>query len=158
MVQAWDLVIPKPALPAFVFRNWETKLKIFDTFDRGFIWLTNYSHWDNWLRWFMGAMNSQMFFQTKTSPRLEIIARWGPSPSQCGPPVWMNSQIEDAESGADFMLLRLDSFSKTWMKNSNPWHEMLSESLEHVLRVAGDRKYVTLRLQCHLRCPDKSQC
>ena len=25
----------------------------------------------------MGVKNSQMFIQTKTSPRLEIIARWG---------------------------------------------------------------------------------
>ena len=25
----------------------------------------------------MGVKNSQMFVQTKTSPRLEIIARWG---------------------------------------------------------------------------------
>ena len=31
-----DLVIPKPAPPAFVFRNWETKFKFFDTFDMGF--------------------------------------------------------------------------------------------------------------------------
>ena len=36
VVQAWDLVILKPALPAFVFRNWETKFQFFDTFDRGF--------------------------------------------------------------------------------------------------------------------------
>ena len=27
-----------------------------------------------------GVKNSQMFIQTKTSPRLEIIARWGPTP------------------------------------------------------------------------------
>ena len=26
---------------------------------------------------FMGGKNSQMFIQTKTSPRLEIIVRWG---------------------------------------------------------------------------------
>ena len=26
---------------------------------------------------FMGVKNSQMFIKTKTSPRLEIIARWG---------------------------------------------------------------------------------
>ena len=37
VVQAWDLVILKPAPSAFVFRNWETKFQIFDTFDRGFI-------------------------------------------------------------------------------------------------------------------------
>ena len=37
--------------------------------------LTNYSHWDSFLRWFMGVKNSQMFIQTKTSQRLEIIAR-----------------------------------------------------------------------------------
>ena len=36
VVQAWHLVIPKPALPAFVFRTWKTKFKFFDTFDRGF--------------------------------------------------------------------------------------------------------------------------
>ena len=35
--QAWDLVILKPAPPAFVFRNCETKFQFFDTFDRGFI-------------------------------------------------------------------------------------------------------------------------
>ena len=34
-------------------------------------------HWDSCLRWFMGEKNSQMFIQTKTSPRLEIIAGWG---------------------------------------------------------------------------------
>ena len=34
--------------------------------------LTNYSHWDSW---FMGVKHSQMFIQTKTSPRLET--RWG---------------------------------------------------------------------------------
>ena len=28
----------------------------------------------------MGLKNSQMFIQTKTSPRLEIIARWGYHP------------------------------------------------------------------------------
>ena len=37
VVQAWDLVILKPAPPAFVFRNWKTKSQFFDTFDRGFI-------------------------------------------------------------------------------------------------------------------------
>ena len=37
VVQAWDLVILKPAPPAFLFRNWETKFQFFDTFDRGFI-------------------------------------------------------------------------------------------------------------------------
>ena len=37
VVQAWNLVILKPAPPAFVFRNWETKFQFFDTFDRGFI-------------------------------------------------------------------------------------------------------------------------
>ena len=36
-VQACDLVILKPTPPAFIFRNRETKLQIFDTFDRGFI-------------------------------------------------------------------------------------------------------------------------
>ena len=39
--------------------------------------LTSYSHWDSCLRWFMGVKNSQMFIQTKTSQRLEIIASWG---------------------------------------------------------------------------------
>ena len=29
--------------------------------------LTNYSHLDSCLRWFMGLKNSQMFIQTKTS-------------------------------------------------------------------------------------------
>ena len=29
-------IIHKPAPPAFVFRNWETKFKFFDTFYRGF--------------------------------------------------------------------------------------------------------------------------
>ena len=28
----------------------------------------------------MGVKNSQMFIQTKTSPRLEVIASWGPVP------------------------------------------------------------------------------
>ena len=32
------------------------------------------------LKVFMGVKNSQMFIQTKTSPRLEIIARWGHFP------------------------------------------------------------------------------
>ena len=42
--------------------------------------LTNYSNWDSCLLWCMGVKNSQMCIQTKTSPRLEIIARWGPLP------------------------------------------------------------------------------
>ena len=37
VVQAWDLVILKPAPAAFVFRNWKTKFQFFDTFDKGFI-------------------------------------------------------------------------------------------------------------------------
>ena len=36
-LQASDLVILKPAPPAFVFRNWETKFQFFDIFDRSFI-------------------------------------------------------------------------------------------------------------------------
>ena len=32
------------------------------------------------LRWFIEVKNSQMFIQSKTSPRLEIIAGWGPLP------------------------------------------------------------------------------
>ena len=37
VTQAWDLVILKLASPVFVFRNWETKFKFFDNFDRDFI-------------------------------------------------------------------------------------------------------------------------
>ena len=42
--------------------------------------LTNYSNWDSCLTWFMGVKNSQMCIQPNTSPRLEIIASWGPLP------------------------------------------------------------------------------
>ena len=51
------------------------QIQIFDTFER--VTLTNYSHWDSCLRWLMGVKNPQMFIQTKTSPTLKIIARWG---------------------------------------------------------------------------------
>ena len=37
LVQVWDLVILKPAPPAFVVRNWETKFQFIDPFDRGYI-------------------------------------------------------------------------------------------------------------------------
>ena len=53
----------------------------FSTFPIGVsLRLTNYSNWDSCLTWFMGVKNSQMCIQTKTSPRLEIMASWGPLP------------------------------------------------------------------------------
>ena len=42
--------------------------------------LSNHSHWNSCLRWFIGVKNSQMFIQFKTSPGLEIITRWDPLP------------------------------------------------------------------------------
>ena len=77
VVQAWDLVILKPAPPAFVFGTGKPSSN-FSTLSIGVsLRLTNYSNWDNCLTWCMGVKNSQMCFQTKISPRLEIIARWG---------------------------------------------------------------------------------
>ena len=100
VVQAWDLVIPKPVPPAFVFRKWETKFKFSTLLIRVSIRLTNYSHWDSCLRLLMWTKNSQMFIRTKTGDY-----NWlGPSPNQCGPPVWKKSQVEDAESGADIKI------------------------------------------------------
>ena len=64
----------------FVFQNWETKLKFFDTFYWGFSTGLNYSHWNSCLRWFMGVKYSQMFIQIKTPRGLEIIARWDSLP------------------------------------------------------------------------------
>ena len=42
--------------------------------------LTHYSHWNSCLKWFIGVKNSQIFIQTNTSTRLQIIARWGHLP------------------------------------------------------------------------------
>ena len=80
VVQVWDLVILKPAPTAFVFRNWETKFQFFDTFDRGFITANKLFELGQMLNVVHGVKNSQICIQTKTSPRLEIIARWGPLP------------------------------------------------------------------------------
>ena len=57
----------------------ETKFK-FSTLKGVSVRLTNYLHWDSCLRWFMEVKNSHMFIQTKTSPSLEITARWGSLP------------------------------------------------------------------------------
>ena len=80
VVQARDLVILKPTPPAFIFRNWETKFQCFDAFDRGFIKADKLFKLDSCLTWSMGVKSSQMCFQNKISPRLEIVARWGPVP------------------------------------------------------------------------------
>ena len=74
VVQAWDLVILKVAPPAFVFRNWETKFKFFDNFDRGYITADKLIALGQLLNVVHGVKNSQMCIQTKTSPR------WGPLP------------------------------------------------------------------------------
>ena len=60
----WDLIVSVPDhCLSFYF---ETKFN-FLTLSIGIsVPLTNYSHWDSCLRWFMGLKNAQMFVQTKT--------------------------------------------------------------------------------------------
>ena len=53
------------------------QVQIFDTFNRGFSTFDKIFALGQLLKVVQGYKNSQMFIQTKTSPRLEIIARWG---------------------------------------------------------------------------------
>ena len=78
VVQAWDLVIPKPTPPAFVFRNCETKFR-FSTLSIGVSErLINYSHWDNC----KVVHGGQEFSNVHSN---QDIARWGYLPINTGP-------------------------------------------------------------------------
>ena len=55
----------------------QKRTQIFDTFDRGFSTADKLFALGQLLKMVHGVKNSQMFIQTKTSPKLEIIARSG---------------------------------------------------------------------------------
>ena len=80
VVQAWDLIILKPAPPVFMFWNWETKFQLFDAFDRGFVTADKLYELGQLLNVVHGDIEFSNVHSNKTSQRLEIIARWGPLP------------------------------------------------------------------------------
>ena len=75
MVQAWDLVIPKTCPTRLIISELGNQVQIVDTFDKGFS--TADKSLGQLLKVVHGGKNSQMFIQTKTSLRLEILDRWG---------------------------------------------------------------------------------
>ena len=99
VVQALGLIILKPAPPAIVFRNWETKFKCFDTFDGGFSKAAKLCALEQLLKVHGGKIFSNVH-SNQDIPGTGDHSWVGTSPNQSGPLVSRKSQMGDAESRA----------------------------------------------------------